>query len=135
MAHKVPYRPHLTHYKYLGPDMTDMTKILKLNYNKYLPVITNTIKQWNNRYLTPIGKITIIKTFLLSKLTHLFTSLPTPSDAFIKKIEQQIYQFLWDGKPDKIKRIQLIQQYKKAGLQMIDIKILSNPSKYHGLED
>ena len=101
---------------------TDMSKILELNYKKYLPVITNTIKHWNNRYLTPIGKITIIKTFLMSKLIHLFTSLPTPSDEFIKQVQTQIYQFLWDGKPDKIKRSQLTQQYKKAGLQMLDIK-------------
>ena len=34
---------------------TDMTTILLLNYDKYLPVISNTIKQWNNRYITPIG--------------------------------------------------------------------------------
>ena len=95
---------------------------MELNYNKYLPVITTTIKHWNNRYLTPLGKITIVKTFLISKLIHLFTSLPTPSDEFIKKVETQIYQFLWDGKPDKIKRTQAIQHYKNAGLHMLDIK-------------
>ena len=101
---------------------TDMSKILELNYNKYMPVIVSTIKQWNKRYLTPIGKITIIKTFLISKLIHLFTSLPTPSDKFIKEIENLLYQFLWDKKPDKIKRIQITQNYNKAGLQMINLK-------------
>ena len=70
---------------------TDMSKIMELNYNKYLPIITTTIKHWNNIYLTPLGKITIVKTFLISKLIHLFTSLPTPSDEFIKKVETQIY--------------------------------------------
>ena len=101
---------------------TDMNKIMELNYNKYLPIITTTIKHWNNRYLTPLGKITIVKTFLISKLIHLFTSLPTPSDEFIKKVETQIYHFLWDGKPDKIKRSQVVQHYKNAGLNMLDIK-------------
>ena len=58
----------------------------------------------------------------MSKLIHLFTSLPTPSDIFIKKIEHELHQFLWDGKPDKIKRIQITQSYNKVGLQMIDIR-------------
>ena len=39
---------------------TDMSKIMELDYNKYLPVITTSIKHWNNRYLTSLGKITIV---------------------------------------------------------------------------
>ena len=42
-------------------------------------------------------------------------------DDFIKQIETQCYQFLWDDKPDKIKRIQITQSFNKGGLQMINI--------------
>ena len=93
-----------------------MNKMLELNYYKYLPVIAHTIKHWNKRYLTPVRKITIIKTFLISKLIYLFTSLPTPLDNYIKEIENQLYQFLWDNKPDKVKRKQITPNYNKAGL-------------------
>ena len=36
-------------------------------------------------------------------------------------IEKQMYSFLWNGKPDKVKRSSLIQTYDKGGLKMIDI--------------
>ena len=32
-----------------------------------------------------------------------------------------MYTFLWNGKPEKIKRKTLIQNYEKGGLKMIDI--------------
>ena len=39
----------------------------------------------------------------------------------INYIEKQMYSFLWNGKPDKVKRSSLIQTYDKGGLKMIDI--------------
>ena len=30
--------------------------------------------------------------------------------------------FIWDGKPDKIKRSTLIQNYEKGGIKMINIE-------------
>ena len=33
-----------------------------------------------------------------------------------------MYSFIWDGKPDKIKRITLIQNYEKGGIKMINIE-------------
>ena len=35
-----------------------------------------------------------------------------------------MYQFIWDGKPDKIRRDILIQDYEKGGLKMIQQKHL-----------
>ena len=42
------------------------------------------LKQWNKRSLSPIGKITVIKTFVIPILNLLFTSLPNPD---VKKYE------------------------------------------------
>ena len=39
-------------------------------------------------YLTTLGKITVIKSLLLQKLTHLFIALPKPNDNTIHKIEK-----------------------------------------------
>ena len=35
------------------------------NYQKAMIKIREQIKSWNMRYLTPLGKITVVKTFLL----------------------------------------------------------------------
>ena len=32
-----------------------------------------------------------------------------------------MFKFIWDGKPDKIKRNLIIQDYSKGGLKMVDI--------------
>ena len=45
------------------------------------------IHVWSKRYLTVYGKITIIKSLLLPKFTHLFAALRSPSVELIKKVE------------------------------------------------
>ena len=62
------------------------------------------IKMWSNRYLTVYGKITVIKSLLLPKFTHLFAALPTPSADFVKKMNTALFTFLWGGKRDKVSR-------------------------------
>lgn len=39
-----------------------------------------------------------------------------------KKIETLCFNYIWDGKPDKIKRNTLIGHYKDRGYRMIDLK-------------
>ena len=41
-----------------------------------------------------------------------------------------IFDFLWDGKPDKIKRKQLIQPVELGGLQLTDIYSFINSIEY-----
>ena len=38
--------------------------MIELNFNAEILEIKELIKIWNKRYLTPLGKITVIKTFL-----------------------------------------------------------------------
>jgi hypothetical protein len=54
--------------------------------------------------LTPIGKITITKSLIISKLNHLFLTIPSPKENIINQLVSKIYSFIWDNKPDKIKR-------------------------------
>ena len=76
---------------------------------------------WKRRYLTPIGKITVIKTLLLPILNHLFISLPDPNDSILKHLNELFFEFVWQG-PAKIKKEVIIKQYNEGGLKMINIK-------------
>ena len=69
-----------------------------------------------------MGKIVVIKSYALPKLIYPLTSLPNPPKETIKRIEKMMYNFIWDGKPDKIKREILTSDYDKGGLRMIDIE-------------
>lgn len=73
-----------TQFKLLGIQFdVDQANILKLNYDKKLVKIKEIINQWNKRHTTPIGRITLIKSLIISQMNHLFISLPTPSSKVI----------------------------------------------------
>ena len=48
--------------------------------------------------------------------------MPNPSFENFKKIENIFFKFLWNGKPDKIKRNVLIGSYDTGGLKMPHIE-------------
>ena len=99
----------------------NLNKMMELNYSKYIKQAESVIKHWNKRQLTPMGKVTVIKTFIMSKFIHIFTTLPTPKDDKIKEINKMLYSFLWDNKTDKIKREKITQNYNYGGLKMVNI--------------
>ena len=101
----------------------DLDKMIELNYDRCLSKIENLASAWNRRYLTPLGKITVIKCFFLSSFIHLFAALPSPSKLFLKKLEQFFFKFIWDNKPDKIKRDQISKPYLQGGLNMFNVRI------------
>ena len=76
-----------------------------------------------------IGKITIIKTFILSKLNHLLLSLPNPNPNLLSKINSILYRFLWSNKPDKIKRDVVRLPPWEGGLGMIDFELFMKSLK------
>ena len=98
-----------------------LNEMIEINYNLAISKIKTAITHWNRRFLTPLGKITVIKTFLVSKLNHLFLALPFPNSGKIKQINDLFCSFLWGKGPGKIKREIICQNYKNGGLKMIEI--------------
>ena len=72
--------------------------------------------------LTPIGKIAVIKTFVISALTHMFSAIPSPSSDVIMHLNQIFYSFIWNNKPHKISKRQITNNYIKGGLQMVNLE-------------
>ena len=50
------------------------------------------------------------------------STIKTQSTSFIKQIETLFYGFIWDDKPDKIKRATLTQNYTNSRLKMMDFQ-------------
>ena len=78
-------------------------------------------KQWNKRNLTPIGKITVVKSLILPVLNHLFIALPNPSIEIIKDIEDMLYTFIWKSSVNRVKKDIMQKEYQEGGLKMINI--------------
>ena len=86
---------------------TNLQEIPELNYDDRM---RKSILHWKRRNLTVLGKITVVKTILLSKFTYLLLSIPS-SAIFIKNLESIIFEFIWNGKIDRISRNQLVKDY------------------------
>jgi hypothetical protein len=69
--------------------------MIHINYEDKLIKIQNLINHWKRRILTPIEKIAVIKTLLISILNHLFIALPSPPQNMINKL--MFYDFIWQG--------------------------------------
>ena len=89
--------------------------ILRIKWKNY-----KTLQFWKKRFLTPIGKITVVKSPLIPLFTHLFLSLPNPNSAILKKINSMFLDFIWNGKA-KVKEIIITQSYAEGGLKMTNL--------------
>ena len=106
-----------------------MINISDINIAPKLIEIQRDINSWSKRDLTPFGKVVVIRTLLISKIVHIFISLPTPSKNTILNINKMLFEFLWDGKPDKIKRNIAKQKLERGGINMIDIDVFDKALK------
>ena len=106
----------------------NLDKMVMTNFENKIESIKRSISHWNRRNITPLGKITIVKSLFLPLLTHLFVSLPTPSVDTMKTINQYFYDFIWAG-PSKIKKTVIVKDYNEGGLNMVDICSFENYMK------
>ena len=84
------------------------------NYGEQIKKVNNILSSWAYRDLTYFGRITVIKTLALPLLVQILTVLPSPPAQVMKEIQDIFYRFLWDGKPDNIKR-NVIFNYEEGG--------------------
>ena len=114
-----------TRFKLLGITFdVDLDKMIGINYMDKIAQIKNSIKMWRRRFLTPLGKITVIKSLLLPKITHLLISLPNPDTEILNIIRSIFYDFLWTGRA-KINQSVIVKQYFEGGLNMINLNAFS----------
>ena len=69
------------------------------------------------------GRIKVIKTLGLSKLLC-NTSLLVIPEHYVKEINNLTLNFIWEGKPAKIKKKTIISDMKRGGLKMLDFEIM-----------
>ena len=90
-------------FSLLGLEFDNALLNMKKNIVEKMKVIEKMLNSWLYRNLTPFGKVAVIKSLALSKLSYL--ALVCPLDSCIeKKMTKMMFDFIWNKKPDKIKR-------------------------------
>ena len=106
---------------------------MECNFFNKIEEIKKVFNCWINRTLSVYGKIVIIKTLGLSKLSHLALVLPDLNKKQLKQIESIIFKFLWGNKPDKVSREHAKLSEQAGGLGVVDIKSFRQALKFSWL--
>ena len=88
---------------------------IKLNFEEKLAKLKKVLNIWCKRHLTILGRIAIVKSLAIAKLVYYCSVLNVPAE-FVKEVNSTIFSFIWNFKPDKIKRKTLIGPVCKGGL-------------------
>ena len=84
---------------------TDVLETVTINFENKLNEMKDVLNAWSRRNITPFGRITVIKSLAMSKITHLLMNLPDPEESFLKELNKLLYNFLWNGKNDNIRLV------------------------------
>ena len=91
-----------------------------LNFQEKIEKMRNCLGAWALRRLSLIGKISVIKSLVVPQIIHILSPLQS-NPQIINEINVLFFNFLWNGKGDKIKRDVVIRDYPDGGLKMLDI--------------
>ena len=126
---QVTYYPHLKIvwnpklFKILGIWFGhDLIASTERNYRDKFTEVKRLFQSWLQRSITPVGRIAVLKSLILSKLIHLWILLPDPPDKLIADLQTECFKFVWKGKPDRISRKIITKNVKSGGLNVPNIK-------------
>ena len=102
-------------------DVKNIRNITVQNIENKIESMQKSIQLWTHPNITPMGRICIAKSLILSKIIHVLQSLPTPPLDYLKRIEKMIINFIWKNKRHEINKQTLYLEHKIGGLNMLDI--------------
>ena len=101
----------------IGPLLTNMAEY---NYAVRIRKLKNLLNPWVKRGITPFGRLHLIKSMALSQLVYLMSVLEKPCRRMLKELETIMFNFIWNGKRDRIKRSTMKNLRSAGGLQVPD---------------
>ena len=102
-------------------------EIIMENFQSKIDSLIRQLHWWKARDLSLKGRVLIIKSLGLSKFQYLSSLLPVPKSV-ISQVNTLIYEFIWKGKTDKVKRDIFEQNYSKGGFKMANLSDIATAS-------
>ena len=95
--------------------------VKKLNWENKIEKMNNLLLLWTKRNLTILEKILIIKSLIVPIFTYVASACDVP-EKYRKEIDSKCFKFIWNNKPDKVKRNTVVGKLGNGGLKTIDIQ-------------
>ena len=106
----------------LGINFDNNLSNMQSNFNNKIEKVEKMLSSWSYRYMTPFGKVTIVKSLGLSKISHIALVIPNPNKDMLKRLNTIFFQFIWDKKSEKVNRDDSKLPEKNGGLGMPDMQ-------------
>ena len=129
LGNSFPAPPNLNHTPFKDLKINISVKILgvyftydrrlrrKLNFDEITKTIKDKLRIWKWRDLTIIGRIQLVKTFIIPTFLYSYrASLICMDKEFVNEVNQIIFDFIWKGE-DKVKHRVLIGDTEDGGLK------------------
>ena len=58
-------------------------------------------KIWLKRQITPLGRVAVLESLILSKIVYLWILLPNPRDNLIDALQKTVHESVWNKKKKK----------------------------------
>jgi hypothetical protein len=99
----------------------NIDEMTTLNRTEILNRVDKSINIYKNISMNLYSKIFVINTKILSQINFIATSILIDDDT-ICTLKKRVLDFLWDGKPPKIKYSTIIGDHFEGGIRMVDIE-------------
>ena len=106
----------------------NIKEMISLNFEERLEEMRKLLFIWNTRNLSLKGRITVIKSLVLPKITFLFSLIYVPKD-ILDRIQKLLTDFLWRYKTPKIKKEIIRNCIEDGGLKMADVYKMNTAAK------
>ena len=80
------------------------------------------------KLLLSFAVFAILESLAVSQILYVLSPLASQRGV-MNEVNSLLYNFLWGGKSDEIKRTEIINDYDKGGLRMIDFQSLNQSLK------
>ena len=105
----------------IGYDLNDFQNITTKNIGNKIESMKKILHLWYYRNITPIGRVCIAKSLVLSKIIHVLQSLPSPEAEYMKTIEKLCIDFIWRNKRHEVNKNTLCLPTDQGGMNMVNL--------------
>ena len=106
----------------------EIKEMVEKNFTQKIKELKSLLAIWGQRDLSIIGRILVFKSLAMSKVIYQCNNLEIPED-IIKQLNTLAFDFVWQNKPNKVKRDTIISDYEQGGLRMLDVECFIDAQK------
>ena len=100
-------------------------KCSEKNFDEKVSKLKTKLNIWSQRGLTLLGKTLIAKSIGVSNLVYSMSCVPS-DEKILSTAQRCVNNFIWSGKPSKIKHTTMIGSYSKGGIKSPDLITMKN---------